>query len=408
MLKKKQSIGFYECIIDLIFIVFFAAHYLLPSFYMVFYIPMAVALVYCLYMSIRGYRVGIHLVWLLAVVLCLAVVYTVLTDTKTISADVDNGEFKQFFSKFNQYLMMYFPLLLSFRLIKVYSRKIKTIPLVVISLIFVYVFGKTFVEIWTNPGVTRHWGDFTGLAGQNIGSYDFVYAVPIIICVLASCNKKFSKIGKIINVFSIILMFIFLINADYTLALLITLVGVILVGFSNIKSPVNKFIYVLICLICVTIIPSVLKLMYTYLPAGDISLRVKEIYNFVSSGDSSGYNLNSRLSLYRATLQAFANSPIVGNRYLDFDGHGTFITVLSDTGIMGAIPMFILLFAARKYVKNILGEHNKVFTPVFIVFVLMGIVNPIHATDALSFTMWCVAPLIIDYFFNKENITDEK
>ena len=203
-------------------------------------------------------------------------------------------------------------------------------------------------------------------------------------------------------------MFIFLINADYTLALLITLVGVILVGFSNIKSPVNKFIYVLICLICVTLIPSVLKLMYTYLPAGDISLRVKEIYNFVSSGDLSGYNLNSRLSLYGATLQAFANSPIVGNRYLDFDGHGTFITVLSDTGIMGAIPMFTLLFAARKYVKNILGEHNKVFTPVFIVFVLMGIVNPIHATDALSFTMWCVAPLTIDYFFNKENVTDEK
>ncbi len=400
MINEKKKISSFEMTIDLLFIAFFTAHFLLPSFYFNFIIPMGIALVYCFYLGTGDTRLGKKILLMLGAAAFLALMYTLLTTTKTISSNVGNVELKQFFSKFNQYLMMYFPLLLSYRIITTYPRKTKGLILLFISAVFAYVFMKTFMLLLTDPGATRHWDSFSGLAGQDIGSYDFVYAVPIIICVLAACNSRFNLICKLLNIGAIALSFVFLINAEYTLALLIAMIGLVFVCYLRCRKIESKIAFVLLCFVGAFFVPNLLKLIYTNLPAGDISRRIEEIYIFLVSGDSSGYNLNGRLTLYGETLKAFANSPITGNDNLDFDGHGTFLTVLSDTGILGTIPMYGLVFAARKHVKKILGKHNSVFMPVFVGFILMGIVNPIHATDALSFTMWCVAPLTLDYFFN--------
>ena len=407
MLNEKKKVKFFDLIVDLIFIAFFTAHFLLPSFDLNFIIPLALALAYCVYFGIKDTKLGANLILVISACAFLALVYAVLTETKTISSDVDNAGLKQYVSKFNQYFMMFFPLLLSFRIIKTYPRKVRFRILIFIAAVFGYVFVNTFILLLTDPGAVRHWDEFSSLAGQDIGSYDFVYAVPIIICTLAACNKKFNLVGKIINVIVIVCAFVFLVNADYTLALLIAMIGLVLVGYLRCQRTLSKFTYILLCIIGAFFIPSILKLFYTYFPDGDISLRIREIYDFLVSGDSSGYNLNGRLTLYGESLLAFFRSPLVGNESLDFDGHGTFLTVLSDTGIIGAVFMYGIVFAARKYVKHILGAYDRSFMPVFIAFILMGIVNPIHATDALSFTMWCVAPLVLDYFFNLEESINE-
>jgi len=402
MLEKNKKIGGMEMLVDLLFIAFFSASYILPSFSFNFMIPMALALAYRAYIGIGDRRIGAHIVLCLLMVLLLALMYSILTDTKTISSNVDNIELKQYLSKANQYLMMFFPMLLSHRIITRYPRKAKLWILVVAGVIFAYVFASTLSLLIEEQNAVRHWDDFSGLAEQDIGTYDFVYAVPIIICTLAVCNIKFNVVGKILNVVAIVLCFIFLINAEYTLALLIAMIGLILVAYTRGKTTAYKVMFVLIGAIGLFFVPLLLKLMYTYLPEGDISLRIREIYNFLVLGDVEGYNLSSRLSLYGRSIEAFFNSPIFGNRRLDFDGHGTFLTIPADTGIMGILFMGGLLFSTRRYVKAILGEHNRQFMPIFGCFVLMGTVNPVHATDALSFSMWFVAPLVIDYFFNKE------
>jgi O-antigen ligase len=127
-----------------------------------------------------------------------------------------------------------------------------------------------------------------------------------------------------------------------------------------------------------------------------------ELYSFFTSGDTSGYNLNGRFTLYGKSIEAFLNSPIIGNRHLDFDGHATCLTVLADTGIIGGIPFYYLLISMNKRMKALLSENAKNFLPAYFCLLCMGFSNPIHNSLPLAFAVWFIVPLIIDTLIKHE------
>ena len=411
MLIEKKKINFLDMMIDLVFITFFILHYLLPSFGhgMNFIIPLFLAVAYACYLGVKDFRLGATLILFLGAILFLTTMYTVLTDTKTIVSTAGGLEFKQFMSKFNQYALMFFPALLLYRVLKIGNRRYKTVLLLALAAIIAFVMVQTFIEVIKNPGALRHWEDFEDLASENVGTYTFVYGIPILITALFACLKSFKLIGKLLGIAAIITMFVFLLHAEYTLALIISFLGLICVGYSSCRLKSTKILYVLFFVILFFfLLPPILKFAYSNIESKQVSLRLKELYDFFVSGDSSGYNLNGRLTLYIDTLKAFLKSPLFGNSQLDFDGHATFITVLSDTGLLGAVPMYGLVFATQRVVKKMLGESNRYFMPVFIGYILMGITNPIHSALPLAFAVWFIAPLTVEFFFNKENEKNEE
>ena len=100
-------------------------------------------------------------------------------------------------------------------------------------------------------------------------------------------------------------------------------------------------------------------------------------------------------------------SPLWGHRQLGFDGHATFLTVLADTGIIGGIPFFALLSSIYKRVKAQLTNGIPQFKVIFIMFIMMGLTNPIHASFPLGLAVWFLAPLTIELIF-KEDYSHEK
>ena len=327
-----------------------------------------------------------------------------MTDTKTISASASNGELKQLASKFSQYMLMYLPVVFYYRMHMTANLRQKKLILAVVSALIIYVVFQTLQELIINPNAVRQWEQFDELEDDNIGNYYFVYAIPVIITTIAVCMEKMSKFNKMLAIALIVFLFYFLIRAQYTLALLIAIVGVIVCVFMSIKNGVFKAVFLIFAITFSVFIPQILLFLSNHISSDQIALRLKELYAFFNAGDTQGYNLNGRLTLYGKTIAAFFRSPIWGHRSLDFDGHATYLTILSDTGLLGAIPFYYLIINSKKKIQANLGKLARKFIPMFICLLSMGFTNPVHNSKPLSIVVWFIAPLASDIFYDKEEM----
>lgn len=404
-MKLKQLIGKEGMpLIDLVAVIFFSVYYILPSVNGTFnmWLALFAGIAYFIYVLIKDRKIGISFISIFTAVTVIAFAFLILTDTKTISATASNRILKIFLSKFSQYFFMYLPGLLLIRTLKTATKEQKNVLLFILTILNVIVVYNTFLVILENPDAVRHWEEFADMEDENIGNYYFVYSVPIVIVGLSVCMVKLKGIGKFICLGMIGVLFLFLLQASYTLAILIAALGLLMQIFLSFRSPITKILFVVVAVIAAFFIPDLLLFISENAPSGNMSVRFRELYSFFMSGDTSGYNLNGRLTLYRMSVEAFFDSPIIGNRRLDFDGHATFLTVLADTGIIGGIPFYYLLFSMNKRVKALLGENARNFLPAFFSLLCMGFSNPIHNSLPLAFSVWFIVPLIIDTLINKE------
>ncbi len=390
--------------IDLMAVIFFSAYYILPSFSGSFnrWLVLFAGIAYFGYVLIKDRKVGVSFISIFAAVLVIAFAFLILTDTKTISETASNRLIKVFLSKFSQYFFMYLPGLLLIRVLKTANKEQKHLMLLLMVALYIVVLYNTFTVILENPDAIRHWEEFADMEDENIGNYYFVYSVPIVIVGLSVCMARLKGLKKIICLGMIGILFGFLLLASYTLAILIAALGLAMQIFLSVKSPITKILFVVVAVIGLFFIPDLLLLISENAPSDNMSVRFRELYSFFTAGDSSGYNLNGRLNLYRMSVEAFFRSPIIGNRSLNFDGHATCLTVLADTGIIGGIPFYYLLFSMNKRMKALLGENARNFLPAFFCLLCMGFSNPIHNSLPLAFSVWFIVPLIINTLINKE------
>lgn len=391
-------------LIDLAAVVFFSVYYILPSVNGSFnrWLALIAGVGYFAYVLLKDRKVGVSYISILLAVTAVAFAFLILTDTKTISESASNRVLKVFFSKFSQYFFMYLPGLLLIRVLKTANKEQKKFLLVLIVALYAVVLYNTFTVILQDPDAVRHWEEFADMEDENIGNYYFVYSVPIVIVGISVCMARLKGFRKIICLGMIGVLFLFLLQASYTLAILIAILGFAMQIFLSLKSPVTKILFVVAAVIAVFFIPDLLLFISNNAASNNMSVRFMELYSFFTSGDTSGYNLGGRLTLYGKSIEAFLNSPIIGNRHLDFDGHATCFTVLADTGIIGGIPFYYLLISMNKRMKALLSENAKNFLPAFFCLLLMGFSNPIHNSLPLAFSVWFIAPLIIDTLIKHE------
>lgn len=397
-LLSRKKLPFWEILL----ILYLFVAYLLPSFSLGSTVLLGLLLIYCAYMMIIDGDLLPIVAISLALIILLALFYTLLTDTVTIAQNVSSRTLKQFMAKMYQYTSLYFPAFLFFRVHKTATQKQKMLLAGAGIALMVYVIVTTWIYLIEHPGAIKEWSGDTDLINRNLASYYFVYAVPIIISVISIIMLQFKGIPRLISIVLVILGVIFLVNAQYTLAILIAIIGVLFQIFRNIHSRLNKILFALVSIAVALFLPQILEYAIRIIPSRQVSLRLSEILDFLVGHGADGYNLSARLTLYGDTIKAFLHSPFIGNRRLDFDGHATFLTVLSDTGILGGLPFYGLFAAICKHIKKLLGAHKVQFGVVIFMFSLMGLTNPIHASLPLGLTTWFLAPLTIELIFKED------
>lgn len=395
--------------IDMIFIVFFAIYYILPSFSgkITFLFPLALIFIYISIGTMRNdMKLSTVIARYLIIIALISFLYMILTDANSIAADVSSRGIKRFFSKYYQMAMMFFPLLFLKQIIDFSSYRVKKVVLVFSYVLIAYVMLITIQELIINPNVTRAWAGFEESSANNVANYYFVYAIPFTIAISTMFACKAKKIViKAIMVTLIIYQIYFLLLAQYTLSVLISIIGICAEIYCNTKPGRKKTILVLVFAILAILSPWLFKMAASHVPSEQMAIRLYEIYYFLVGGDASGYNMNGRMTLYTESIKAFLRSPFWGNRHLDFDGHATFLTVLSDLGLFGGIPFYYLYFSSLKRVRIIINDKGNYYGPVFLMLLLMGFTNPIHTALPLMYVVWFLVPLSIETYMEYEEMT---
>ena len=391
--------------LEMVFIMLFSVYYLLPSLsfdVIHFSIPLILGILYIIYVLFKDKELGMKFIIYIGIICILSLAYLSFTDASSLANISEPVALKRFISKFYQYFCMYFPFLFFSRVVKKGNYNQKKFLLFFFSVLFIYVIIQTLQLLASDPYAIRRWEQFDELAEDNIGNYVFVYSIPIVIVILAICLPKLKTVFKIVDIAVIAFLFYFIIKSQYTLALLIAGAGVLLRLFLSIKQPFFKMLFFIVAFFTVFFIPDILLFVITHIDSTQMATRLGELYEFLTSGNLSGYNLNGRLTLYGKSIVAFLKSPIWGNRRLDFDGHATCLTVLADTGLIGGIPFYYLLSSVNKQIKEHLGENRKEFFTIFFCLLMMGFTNPIHSSLPLAFATWFIAPLTIEMAYTKE------
>ena len=395
-------------VIELLFFTVLDLYYLLPSFNVSisFLVVLLACVGYTALLCVLDSKKMEFYILLFGMSIVISVMYYFLTDTSTINAGVSNYALKRLISKFQQVFMSFFPLLIFYRMATRASKKQKIFLLLVMVGVFFYVLINTTIELAVNENATRSWGEFDEQSEKNVGTYAYVYAVPIILSFLPylSSTVRGKNSGYRILIIAIeVFLFGFLLFAQYTLALLISIIVLTMQILSNIKDGTNKVLLWGAVLLSLLLLPTILSFLATNVPSKQMATRLREIASFFSTGNANSDNLGGRLDLYWGTIKAFFRSPILGNRRLAFDGHSTFLTVPADIGIMGGACFISIYALAKKSIGEIFTKNQAlIFKPAFFGLILMGLTNPIHSADPLAATVWLFVPLMIIVFGEKK------
>ena len=395
MRSRSNTGNFY--FLEFLLIVFFFAYYLLPAVSSVvpFMVALFTAIAYLAYLFIREPNWRVQIVVFLIITFGMSLMFFFLTQTSTISSSASNYALKRIASKMNQFFMMFFPACLFVRIYTKASYKQKKMLYWLAMIMFAVVVFNTFIELMTNESAARKWTEFDEQSQNNIGTYSFVYVVPMLVTALTSLLYTQKGNKKLLIVGIIAFLFVFLLSAQYTLAILISVIGIALQISANIKNGAGKILLWLLLVSSLFLLPTCFEFLSNVIKSEHISVRFKELAAFFGGGDASGYNLNGRLELYWKSIQAFFKSPIIGNRKLSFDGHATLLTVPADIGILGLVGLWLLILKSKKHISTFMGERKKQFSPVIVCLIIMGLTNPIHGAPAAMFGALLFAPMIV-------------
>ena len=356
------------------------------------------AVLYSLFIAFKYEKLRKEIFTYLILCLLISVLFYLLTDSQTVSISSNYG-IKRIVSKLQQFLWMFFPLLLGFVFVKRSNKGQKIVMGILLIVIISVILFQTLIAISANPDAARSFHTDEVVDEEMIpfiGNYYFVYLIPFLIIQLVDIFQVNHKIAiRVLVVFLIIVLFDFLLKAQFTLSILISFIGLLLVLGIHIRGSAAKLIYAFLMLIIIFFVPSILSYSINHIESVQIVDRLKEIHSFFITGVSDGYNLGGRLDLYKSSINAFFQSPIWGNRYLSFDGHATLLTIPADLGLLGAVPFYYMLFHSRSLAVKFLSDKS-IMNVIFIMLLLMGLTNPIHSSSQISFGVWFITPYIVD------------
>lgn len=387
------------------FVLVFASYYCLPAVFstMRFKLPFTIAVLYFMWVVLfqAGIMARIKILTLAFYIGILSVGYLLVGEATS---------FTDFFNKLFYYCMDFLPLIILYQITARSSKRDRRFCVTVIILALLFTFYKTTQELQINPNVTRELLVASDIAKENIGTYDFSYAMGLFLplfTMLYSTTMK--KLIKILYIAGIVVSIYYMIVSQYTICLLASFTVSLYIFIHKTNARITLLFWLLPLIIGIVMFPSIINFLVRVVPSEHISARLAEISSALSSGDFSGASMNARITVYSNALQKFAESPILGNAELGMNAHSTILSVLGHLGVIGITVYVNILRLARKYVLGIIEAEGKVwkFNAFFIYYIIVGLTNPINSALATSMVLWLLIPLIIDKsdYYEKRGIT---
>lgn len=385
-------------VLELVFICIFGIFYIdfeVQGKYKV--IAPFIALLYLFYCYLREPKQRGRIVKFIFACAIVAILYQILTIPITIRGA--NAASKYLYSNFSQYLLAFFPLAFLYRTDKLATaNQIKIIVgVIIITAIALIQVALKFAAI--NPDILHSMNqEVLEDAGVTLQGFDFVYAFTfLIITCFVLIKQSDSKIIRYLSIGALIYFIHFLLKAQFALAFVATFISCLYLYYTTTRNKGSRFFVIIGLSTLIFLIPYILeRLIDMTQDLNVLNVRLKEIYDSISGNHAEDSDMQARFDLYWKCIVAFFNSPIMGNKYLPFNGHSTFLLAFAYLGIFGGVLICWMFYKGSKFVQSILGNDQYVyFKPLMCQIILMGLTNPIQSTPSNFIMLFFVSPLLI-------------
>lgn len=293
------------------------------------------------------------------------------------------------------------------------SRRFQQLLCVFLILDCVAIGINTFIQLQIDPRIARFLttglDPAEGAAFLGVGSYLYFYPLVAIILLLTFLLLNQRKYISLL-ILLIALSIAVLIQAAFTIAILLTFIFVISMTIIRYTGKYTFIALVLIGIITLLMFTGVFAAMFEQL-AGieglpyDVSVRFYQFANLfaVDGNDVSGTVLEIRTSKYLYSLDLFLNNILTGGMATNSNsgGHSSWLDLLATYGVFSFL-LFIFLYQAYKYCKDRVPRMFMPFVKIYwLYFILVGLINPILYST--SYIMWFLfLPMFISCYFQKE------
>lgn len=242
----------------------------------------------------------------------------------------------------------------------------------------------------------------------NIGGFDFVYSValliPIMVYVIKN-NREYRYQLLLLVITSVYSIYV----SEYTTALLISLLGLSCFFMSSVITRRHLKLYFIViavfALFFYTVVPVILNAVADMLGSDDIAVRLHDISDMILGKElDNDSDIATRQNIYMDSFMGFLENPIVGIQE-DRGGHSFVLGVLCYWGILGFFMLNSLLMNFKKiFFKPF--TNAPIYGHICAFYALYLIAITLNPRVYLIVPMFCI-PLVAYYLESKRLSIDK-
>ena len=304
-----------------------------------------------------------------------------------------------------------------FEIVSKMGRKKQLIVWSVCSFIIGFVIIKTLIAVSTNPMIARILAqgalddELMAYRRDNIGGFGFCYAACLTFGMWAFLMLKTKLWMRVVSIGMMIFLVSFALQVQYMTMLLLCIAAFLFTILFCAKKPTTKILSVGIVLICLMFLPIFLRWLASFNVGGEIYGKIMNIANTLE-GNQSLSNSTSRVELYKAALIDFIKSPLWGTFGSTAVGtsHSTFLGIAAASGLIGlcaySYGVYKCYDVTAKNLKILNVKNN--YKMIFIVFIILAVVNPVHYIYEISIVLLLYIPLTFLLFSKDERLSNDE
>lgn len=237
--------------------------------------------------------------------------------------------------------------------------------------------------------------DRTSYRMRNVGGFDYCYMIGIVtIAFVWNAVNCESKKVRIISLAATVLGYYFIIQTMYTLLLMLTFAGTIMVFYFTSKKLVVKGGLIIGIILMFFFMEPFLKFL-SELFSFNYGLEEKFTNMYLAVKFDDADMMGSRPEMLMAAFRDWVSSPIFGGKHQNSNTHSFLMTVLSGNGIIGFGVWLGAFVYSWKMIRDYLKEefkHTSLFDIVMVYVFLLAFFNPIGYVFEIVFAAFFIIP----------------
>ncbi len=301
-------------------------------------------------------------------------------------------------------IRFFIPFLWGCYAIKNCNEKQRKIVLLIFGVMCAYIMINTLQALAENPTIARELAKSTSRKStertsyrmNNVGGFEYSYLMGIVTIafVWTGVNAKNFKV-RLISIVAAVIGYYFIIQTMYTLLLILTAIGTVLVLFFKTKSPIIRLCLIMMAVALVFFMEPVLAFLAD-LFSFNFGLQEKFTSMYLAVKFDDVDMVGSRPAMLKAAFFNWTQNPLFGGRHADSNAHSLLMTTLENSGIVGFGLWVGFFVTGWKMVKKELRKKQievALFDCAMLYILVLSFFNPIGYHFEIVFTAFFIVPI---------------